>query len=116
MSGARRERWTARCATTYGMTLVEYEQRWRQRTRRRYGALALVSDVTSGRADPDRRGVPAVCGAASARQAADGGAGRGGRGGRTGGPGERDRGAVARGRLAGFWGWIAAAAAILITP
>lgn len=30
---------------TYGMTLADFELRWRQRTRRRYGALALVSDV-----------------------------------------------------------------------
>jgi len=31
---------------SYGITLADFEQRWRQRTRRRYGALALVSDVT----------------------------------------------------------------------
>jgi hypothetical protein len=31
---------------TYGLTLTEFEQRWQQRTRRRYGALALVSDFT----------------------------------------------------------------------
>src|SRR6185503_7129988 len=31
---------------SYGLTLAEFEQRWRQRTRRRYGALALASDVT----------------------------------------------------------------------
>jgi hypothetical protein len=31
---------------TYGMTLADFEQRWRTRTRRRYGALALASDVT----------------------------------------------------------------------
>jgi type II secretory pathway component PulM len=30
------------------MTLSGFEQYWRQRTRRRYGALALVSDVTLG--------------------------------------------------------------------
>jgi hypothetical protein len=33
---------------TYGLTLTGFEQRWQQRTRRRYGALALVSDVTIG--------------------------------------------------------------------
>jgi hypothetical protein len=31
---------------TYGMTLTQFEQRWQQRTRRRYGALALVSNLT----------------------------------------------------------------------
>jgi hypothetical protein len=31
---------------TYGMTLADFERRWRQRTRRRYGALALVGDAT----------------------------------------------------------------------
>jgi hypothetical protein len=31
---------------TYGITLYDFEQRWRQRTRRRYGALALVGNVT----------------------------------------------------------------------
>jgi hypothetical protein len=33
---------------TYGITLSGFERRWQQRTRRRYGALALVSDVTIG--------------------------------------------------------------------
>ncbi len=33
---------------TYGLTLVDFEQRWRDRTRRRYGALALVSDAAVG--------------------------------------------------------------------
>lgn len=32
--------------SAYGMTLSGFEQRWRQRTQRRYGALALVGDVT----------------------------------------------------------------------
>jgi hypothetical protein len=32
--------------SAYGMTLADFEQRWRQRTRQRYGALALVGDVT----------------------------------------------------------------------
>ena len=32
--------------TSYGITLGGFEQRWRARTRRRYGALALVGDVT----------------------------------------------------------------------
>ena len=32
--------------STFGMTLAEFEQRWQQRTRRRYGALALVSNLT----------------------------------------------------------------------
>ncbi|HEY9230333.1 MAG TPA: hypothetical protein VIP11_27020, partial [Gemmatimonadaceae bacterium] len=32
--------------SSYGLTLSGFEQRWRQRTRRRYGALALASDVT----------------------------------------------------------------------
>jgi hypothetical protein len=31
---------------TYGMTLADFERRWRQRTRRRFGALALVGDAT----------------------------------------------------------------------
>ena len=31
---------------TYGITLFDFEKRWRQRTRRRYGALALVGNVT----------------------------------------------------------------------
>jgi hypothetical protein len=31
---------------TYGITLYDFEQRWRSRTRRRYGALALVSNLT----------------------------------------------------------------------
>jgi hypothetical protein len=30
----------------YGLTLAGFETRWRERTRRRYGALALVGDVT----------------------------------------------------------------------
>jgi hypothetical protein len=34
--------------STYGITLVGFEQRWQQRTRRRYGALALAGDVTFG--------------------------------------------------------------------
>lgn len=33
---------------TYGMTLSGFEKLWQQRTRRRYGALAIVSDVTIG--------------------------------------------------------------------
>jgi hypothetical protein len=33
---------------TYGMTLAGFEQRWQTRTRHRYGALALVGDVTLG--------------------------------------------------------------------
>jgi hypothetical protein len=33
---------------TYGLTLVGFEQRWQQHTRRAYGALALVSDVAIG--------------------------------------------------------------------
>ena len=33
---------------TYGMTLSGFEKLWQQRTRRRYGGLALVSDVTLG--------------------------------------------------------------------
>ena len=32
----------------YGMTSAGFEQRWAQRTRRQYGALALVSNVTLG--------------------------------------------------------------------
>jgi len=31
---------------TYGMTSAEFEQRWRERTQRRFGALALVGDFT----------------------------------------------------------------------
>ena len=30
----------------YGMTVADFQRRWRQRTRRQYGALALVSNVT----------------------------------------------------------------------
>jgi hypothetical protein len=30
---------------TYGITLTEFEQRWRDRTRRRYGGLALMGDL-----------------------------------------------------------------------
>jgi len=33
---------------TYGMTFAEFEQRWRERTRRRFGMLALVGDFTVG--------------------------------------------------------------------
>jgi hypothetical protein len=33
---------------TYGLTLADFELRWRDRTRRRYGALALVSDAALG--------------------------------------------------------------------
>jgi len=33
---------------TYGMTFAEFEQRWRERTRRRFGMLALVGDFTLG--------------------------------------------------------------------
>jgi hypothetical protein len=32
--------------STYGTTLFAFESEWRQRTRRRYGALALFSDLT----------------------------------------------------------------------
>ena len=32
--------------TTYGITLDGFEQRWRQRTRRRYGALGIVGNLT----------------------------------------------------------------------
>jgi hypothetical protein len=34
--------------STYGLTLFGFEKRWQQRTRRRYGALALISEVTFG--------------------------------------------------------------------
>ena len=34
--------------SSYGITLADFEHRWRERTRRRYGALALVSDATLG--------------------------------------------------------------------
>jgi hypothetical protein len=30
----------------FGMTVADYERRWRQRTRRQYGALALLSNLT----------------------------------------------------------------------
>jgi hypothetical protein len=33
---------------TYGLTLVGFEHRWQQRTRRRYGALAVLSELTLG--------------------------------------------------------------------
>src|SRR5690606_27522439 len=32
----------------YGITLDGFEDRWRSRTRRRYGALALVGELTMG--------------------------------------------------------------------
>ena len=34
--------------STFGLTLAGFEKRWQQRTRRRYGALALISEVTFG--------------------------------------------------------------------
>ena len=34
--------------STYGLTLADFERRWQQRTRRRYGALALAGDLTFG--------------------------------------------------------------------
>jgi len=43
----RRERSLDRAMrATYGLTLFDFEQRWRQRTRRRYGALGLVGNLT----------------------------------------------------------------------
>ena len=33
---------------TFGITLSGFERLWQQRTRRRYGALALIGDVTLG--------------------------------------------------------------------
>jgi hypothetical protein len=48
------ERWRAErtmdraMRSAYGLTLAGFEQRWQQRTRRRYGALALMGDVTVG--------------------------------------------------------------------
>ena len=33
---------------TYGITMAEYERRWQAQTRRRYGGLALIGDVTLG--------------------------------------------------------------------
>jgi hypothetical protein len=33
---------------TYGITMGEFEQRWQRQTRRRYGGLALIGDVTLG--------------------------------------------------------------------
>jgi hypothetical protein len=32
----------------YGITLADFEKRWQQRTRRRYGGLALVTDLSLG--------------------------------------------------------------------
>lgn len=34
--------------STYGITMTEFEQRWQRQTRRRYGGLALIGDVTLG--------------------------------------------------------------------
>jgi len=34
--------------STYGITMAEFEQRWQRQTRRRYGGLALLGDVTLG--------------------------------------------------------------------
>jgi hypothetical protein len=34
--------------STYGITMAQFEQRWQQQTRRRYGGLALIGDVTLG--------------------------------------------------------------------
>jgi hypothetical protein len=48
------ERWRAEgtldlaMRSAYGLTLTGFEQRWQQRTRRRYGGLALMGDVTIG--------------------------------------------------------------------
>lgn len=33
---------------SYGITMSEYERRWQRQTRRRYGGLALIGDVTLG--------------------------------------------------------------------
>jgi hypothetical protein len=33
---------------TYGITLTDFEERWQARTKRRYGALALFSNVAIG--------------------------------------------------------------------
>jgi hypothetical protein len=34
--------------SSFGLTLAGFEKRWQQRTRRRYGALALISEITFG--------------------------------------------------------------------
>ena len=34
--------------STFGLTLAGFEKRWQQHTRRRYGALALISELTFG--------------------------------------------------------------------
>ena len=34
--------------STYGITMAEFERRWQRQTRRRYGGLALIGDVTLG--------------------------------------------------------------------
>ena len=89
---------------TYGITLSGFEQRWRQRTRRRYGALGDRRKRHARRTDRDARGISALCGAAAARPEATRGPGCGRRGCRAGGASERDRGVVARGRGVGFSG------------
>ena len=101
---------------TYGMTLAGFEQRWQRQTRRRYGALALVGDVTLAGLLLLVIIFPLYMLRAPAGPAPDGRAGGGRRGGRSRGAGERDRGAVARGRRAGIGERADAVAAILISP
>ncbi len=83
--------------SAYGLTLDGFEKRWQQRTRRRYGGLALLGDVRVRRNGAAGPRVAAVRGATTARSATDGGDACRGRSGRTRGPGECDRGTPALG-------------------
>jgi hypothetical protein len=45
---ARTEKLDTAIRNAYGLTLAGFERRWRDRTRRRYGGLAALTDVTLG--------------------------------------------------------------------
>jgi hypothetical protein len=45
---ARTEKLDTAIRNAYGLTLAGFERRWRDRTRRRYGGLAALADVTLG--------------------------------------------------------------------
>lgn len=45
---ARTEKLDTAIRNAYGLTLAGFERRWRDRTRRRYGGLAVLADVTVG--------------------------------------------------------------------
>ena len=45
-TGATRGRWIARCGEAYGLTQSGFEAHWRARTMRRYGALAVLANLS----------------------------------------------------------------------